>query len=222
MDSESLLAESAGEEAIKLRIRFTPVGIQEVDLRVSPATTVSQLKQKISSAIAMEEEKYLRLIHNGKLLQPDSASLATFGLPSESYIHGVVAKSTAGVSLRSSAAADSAGGLAGRAQSSSTQAPAVRLTPTVEVERSSSSVFDPELSSANSARREFLIGFLLGYFLGFLMIFCIWDSNVSPRQKLGILSGMSVGLIKTVLDENTAASHHHASRGREEGLLPSS
>jgi hypothetical protein len=38
--------------------------------------------------------------------------------------------------------------------------------------------------------KDFFYGMLLGYLLGFMMIFCIWDVNVSYRQKLGILCGI--------------------------------
>ena len=38
--------------------------------------------------------------------------------------------------------------------------------------------------------RDFLYGVLMGFALGFMMVFCIWDRNVSHRQKLGILAGI--------------------------------
>jgi hypothetical protein len=38
--------------------------------------------------------------------------------------------------------------------------------------------------------RDFMWGFIMGSLLGFVMIFCVWDRNVSHRQKIGILFGI--------------------------------
>lgn len=51
--------------------------------------------------------------------------------------------------------------------------------------------------------REFFYGFLMGFALGFMMVFCLWDSNVSHRQKLGILCGLLVQMVFTLVQQGT-------------------
>lgn len=48
----------------------------------------------------------------------------------------------------------------------------------------------PNRSQELGTMREFFFGMSLGYVLGFMMIFCVWDANVTYRQKLGILAGI--------------------------------
>lgn len=42
--------------------------------------------------------------------------------------------------------------------------------------------------------RDFLWGFLLGFFVGFLMLAWVWMPTVPHKQKLGILTGISIQL----------------------------
>jgi hypothetical protein len=42
---------------------------------------------------------------------------------------------------------------------------------------------------------DFIWGFAMGSMLGFIMIFCIWDRNISYKQKLGIICGVSMQLL---------------------------
>jgi len=44
--------------------------------------------------------------------------------------------------------------------------------------------------------------FLFRFGLGILMLFCIWDRNVSHKQKLGILTGVSLHLIGGLMQQN--------------------
>lgn len=54
--------------------------------------------------------------------------------------------------------------------------------------------------------REFFYGFLMGFALGFMMVFCLWDSNVSHRQKMGILCGLLVQMMFTFMQQGTTGT----------------
>lgn len=53
--------------------------------------------------------------------------------------------------------------------------------------------------------REFMFGFFMGITLGFMMIFCVWDRNVSKKQKLGILLGVMIQSLMTAIQQEQAA-----------------
>mmetsp|Transcript_2787 Transcript_2787/g.6234 ORF Transcript_2787/g.6234 Transcript_2787/m.6234 type:complete len:113 (-) Transcript_2787:49-387(-) len=50
--------------------------------------------------------------------------------------------------------------------------------------------------------RDFLWGFLLGFFVGFLMLVWVWMPTVPHKQKLGILTGISLQLALSLLRAN--------------------
>jgi hypothetical protein len=52
--------------------------------------------------------------------------------------------------------------------------------------------------SDQGTMREFLCGLLMGFGCGYMMLFCMWDRNISQRQKLGILVGMVLSLMLTM------------------------
>jgi hypothetical protein len=47
--------------------------------------------------------------------------------------------------------------------------------------------------------RDFMWGFLLGFFVGFLMLVWVWMPSVPHKQKLGILTGISLQLAFSLL-----------------------
>lgn len=47
--------------------------------------------------------------------------------------------------------------------------------------------------------RDFMWGFLLGFFVGFLMLVWVWMPSVPHKQKLGILTGISLQLALSLL-----------------------
>ena len=53
--------------------------------------------------------------------------------------------------------------------------------------------------SSIGSDRDFLWGFLLGFFVGFLMLVWVWMPSVSHKQKLGILTGISLQLAMSLL-----------------------
>ena len=50
--------------------------------------------------------------------------------------------------------------------------------------------------------RDFLFGLIIGYFLGFFVLFCIWDTNIPYRQKIGLLLGVSLSLLSGLRLQN--------------------
>lgn len=59
---------------------------------------------------------------------------------------------------------------------------------------------DPAMfRSAVGTDRDFLWGFLLGFFVGFLMLVWVWMPTVPHKQKLGILTGISLQLAMSLL-----------------------
>eukprot|EP00128_Syssomonas_multiformis_P007192 Colp12_sorted_trinity150504_noHs@29222 len=74
--------------------------------------------------------------------------------------------------------------------------------------------FDSELNNTpdpdTGTFKEFFYGFLMGFALGFMMIFCIWDRNVSHKQKLGILTGVLVQLLFTVMQQEQVNAKNKA------------
>jgi hypothetical protein len=55
--------------------------------------------------------------------------------------------------------------------------------------------------------RDFALGFWLGFFVGFLMLVWVWMPTVSHKQKLGILTGITVQLALTMLQNGPSASN---------------
>lgn len=48
--------------------------------------------------------------------------------------------------------------------------------------------------------RDFVWGFLLGFFVGLLMLVWVWMPTVPHKQKLGILTGISLQLAISLLN----------------------
>jgi hypothetical protein len=72
---------------------------------------------------------------------------------------------------------------------------------------------DPNLGSW----REFGFGFMAGFVLGFMMIFCIWDRNITHKQKLGILAGILMQLFFTALQQQQQQQHLGVTSGSGSG-----
>jgi len=43
--------------------------------------------------------------------------------------------------------------------------------------------------------QDFFSGVLIGFFIGFLVLFCVWDRNVSYRHRLGLLTGVTLSIM---------------------------
>lgn len=72
--------------------------------------------------------------------------------------------------------------------------------------------FDDDGTQSNSGTfREFFWGLILGVSLGFLMIFCVWDRNVTAKQKLGIMVGISLHMMTGYFQNTTSVAHSTSS-----------
>lgn len=67
-----------------------------------------------------------------------------------------------------------------------------------------------EDSLSSGTFREFLWGMMLGSALGFLMLFCVWDRNISHKQKMGILCGVCLHMFSGLLQQRQMAAHSDA------------
>ena len=52
--------------------------------------------------------------------------------------------------------------------------------------------------------REFACGALMGFGCGYMMLFCMWDRNISQKQKLGIFVGMILSLLLSMTMQEQA------------------
>lgn len=68
---------------------------------------------------------------------------------------------------------------------------------------------------------DYMFGFSLGMFFGFLMIFCLWDRNVSQSQKRGIMAGILFQFLIQSFREtnNPVATRHSSGPGTEPNKL---
>lgn len=80
----------------------------------------------------------------------------------------------------------------------------------------------PDTDSAElGSLADFLYGLALGYLVGFIIVFCLWDRNVSHRQKLGLLVGVMLQLATDALwAQRPAAATPAASSSGAETLRP--
>jgi hypothetical protein len=79
--------------------------------------------------------------------------------------------------------------------------------------RASALTNNASVSTQTGTDRDFLWGFMLGFFVGFIMLVWVWMPTVPHKQKLGILSGISVQLAFTMLNNN-----HHGIEEYEYGV----
>lgn len=75
---------------LQLRVKFATSALEELALKLELTDSVSFLKMQIQNQRNLSATSILRLIYNGKLLAPDDATLETFNLKNDSYVHAVV------------------------------------------------------------------------------------------------------------------------------------
>lgn len=76
------------------------------------------------------------------------------------------------------------------------------------------SSFDATASADLGSCLDFFYGIALGYMIGFIVIFCIWDRNVSYRQKLGLLVGIMLQILTNMMWGQYAQSMAEKGIGR--------
>mmetsp|Transcript_13088 Transcript_13088/g.21422 ORF Transcript_13088/g.21422 Transcript_13088/m.21422 type:complete len:299 (+) Transcript_13088:132-1028(+) len=59
-----------------------------------------------------------------------------------------------------------------------------------------------ERPSNPGTMNDFFWGLAMGFGLGILMLFCVWDRNISHKQKMGILTGVFFHIIGGLMQQN--------------------
>lgn len=81
----------------------------------------------------------------------------------------------------------------------------------------SSSSNDEEIGD----QRDFWFGFLIGVTVGFIVLFCVWDRNISYRQKLGLLFGVAISTllemysVEKMTSSSSSSSDYKSLRGSQ-------
>ena len=184
-------------DMIVVKVKCNDVG--EVEIEVTPDETVDELKQKLISKLNIAVDKRVRLISAGKLLEPGTKKLVEFSISHGSFIHCVVsnppaaAASTPSSSSAGSASIDQQGGL-NEFMDRSNGDGMWRSTPVANFNLLGEAEYSPLGSN-----RDFFLGLMMGYLVGGIMLFCVWDRGVSHRQKVGILMGVTLQIITSIL-----------------------
>ena len=107
----------------------------------------------------------------------------------------------------------------------STHGSANSNTIVLDLSSNSGSVRVPTSSSSNSDdeetgdQRDFWFGFLVGITVGFIVLFCVWDRNISYRQKLGLLFGVAISTLLEMYSaekiSSSSSSEHKTLRGSQ-------
>jgi hypothetical protein len=261
----------------------------DLKISINSSDSLRVLKERVKTELHCQD-KFLRLISSGRLLEPDSASLSKLGIVDGSFVHAVVSSQeprhpsgvSGGNSVNQASAGRSAvstpapreyhgldrlvetGGLTidetaalrssfqqqieefsqghpRRADEDENayryrieelwmreQGPNSEFTlnlprsrtnfssmglsvPSFQAIRSMAELtLDDEAHSSSGTFREFLWGVLLGVSLGFLMIFCVWDRNISAKQKLGLMVGISIHMLTGYFQNTTTIAPSHS------------
>ena len=182
---------------IVVKVKCNDVG--EVEMEVTPDETIDELKQKLISKLNIAADKRVRLISAGKLLEPGTKKLVEFSISHGSFIHCVVSNAPAlATAIPSSSSAgglniDQQGGL-NEFMDRSNGDVMWRTTPVANFNLLGEAEYSPLGSN-----RDFFLGLMMGYLVGGIMLFCVWDRGVSHRQKVGILMGVTLQIITSIL-----------------------
>ena len=190
---------------VRLKIKCTRTD-KNLEVNVSPSSdTVQTLKNKVISLMELDDSVSIKMIYYGKLLDPPSALLDSFKIKNDTFVHVQISNAQP---PQSSSNNVNEGG--------------------EEETNSLLNSFDDEgdIHTRNriwSARYEnhsemgthmdLIYGFLAGYALGSLVIFFIWDQNISHRLKVGLFAGLLMSYSSTSgsLSPTTHLRHDSAS-----------
>ena len=64
--------------------------------------------------------------------------------------------------------------------------------------------------------KDFFMGYLIGFTIGFIVIFCIWDRNLSHRQKVGLLCGLASSTLLEMYSQEKLPSSSSSSSSTHE------
>ena len=195
-DAVPLLTDTENRRGnIVVKVKCNDVG--EVEIEVTSDETIDELKQKLISKLNIAADKRVRLISAGKLLEPGTKKLSEFSITDGSFIHCVVSNPPAAATDTPSSS--SAGGVNIDQQGGSNEFMdrdvMWRSTPVANFNLLGEAEYSPLGSN-----RDFFFGLMMGYLVGGIMLFCVWDRGVSHRQKVGILMGVTLQIITSIMN----------------------
>ena len=79
-----------GEEQF-LKLRITGTMTTNVEILVTPHSTVANVKSVVRKTLEASENRYLRLIYKGRLLAPDTARVKDYNVQNGDVVHAVLA-----------------------------------------------------------------------------------------------------------------------------------
>lgn len=181
-------------DSIDLHIRWSDK--QDLVLIVNPRDSVYSIKEKIQQSTGPSQRKYIRLIHNGKILN-DTQTLKSYGIgkktseqPSPFYINCSLSdyippKETKIISPAELDRLRKSGFSEQDIQQLQLQLQQIEIK---KVQANNRQRQADEL--AEGTYREMTLGFILGLFLGIICLFWFRKSVFSKRKQWGILLGM--------------------------------
>ena len=201
---------SSSSKNFTVKVKCSDVG--EIEMEVGVDETVDDFKQKLVTKMDISTEKRVRLIHQGKMLDPGTKRLsADFKITAGSFIHCVVSNPPNSIPLSPSDAAARSTATGSAAASSSSLMDMdgdefnIQNDVAMAMNRSGSWRATPvagmliDDSRPLGTNRDFIWGVMMGYLLGGIMLFCVWDRNISHRQKTGILMGVTLQIITSII-----------------------
>ena len=211
-DATPLLSDmenSSSSKSFMVKVKCSDVG--EIEMEVGIDETVDDFKRKLVVKMDISTEKRVRLIHQGKMLDPGSKRLSSdFKITAGSFIHCVVSNPPNSTPLSpSDSTTSTATGHAAASSSSLADFDGdefnIQNDVAMAMNRSGSWRATPvagmliDDSRPLGTNRDFVWGVMMGYLLGGIMLFCVWDRNISHRQKTGILMGVTLQIITSII-----------------------
>ncbi|KAF7732317.1 hypothetical protein EC973_005213 [Apophysomyces ossiformis] len=211
-------------DTIDLHIRWSDR--QDLIFKVSPFDTMAHIKEKIRQLSPRTECKYIRLIHNGRILD-DTRSLYTYGigkqiqteskamlsLPSPVYLHCSLSDYIPKAPVIKAPQSIPAAGLDRLRESGFTEEDIQairtqfhRLNITNDAINNVLNFDDqcgdnetcPE-GTLQGTYQEMVWGLILGFFLGIICLFWFRESVFTRRHQMGIITGMLINISFGVL-----------------------
>lgn len=159
---------------------------------------VSDLINEVKRLLNLSNNKRIRLIYQGKLLQPDHQYLSSFKLQNNTFFH---------VAINNNDTINSESNDLATSNTSNDQDIELHdmrpnnigsiVSNVFEYSRAPITENDEDSPISISERRsregtfqDYMFGFFLGYTLGIPMIFCLFEPNISRKQQRGILVGL--------------------------------
>mmetsp|Transcript_6864 Transcript_6864/g.9481 ORF Transcript_6864/g.9481 Transcript_6864/m.9481 type:complete len:220 (+) Transcript_6864:170-829(+) len=160
-----------------VELKIVQVGRGTRQIVASLSWTVTNLKEAFFD-VEMKQDKNIRIIFQGKLLQDDS-TLEAVGLQDGAFLH---------VSI-----CDRSQGMVNNPEDERHNASQNQFSLDSEEQIPQWLVQARFVREGNNG--DFILGFIMGFFLGVLTLIWVWQRAVPRRQKLGIMLGFGFNLL---------------------------